>query len=59
MGYVMIAIASEQRMQNIIPLFQRGSEFERLWLVQSSDAEHQGSRLFQAVKDTIMKPRKL
>lgn len=53
MNHVMIAIASEQRIQNIIPIFQRGSEFEKLWLVQSSDAERQGSRLFRAVEDTI------
>lgn len=53
MEHVMIALVSNQRMQNIIPILQGEIKFKRLWLVQSTDAESSESRLAQAVKNTF------
>ncbi len=52
MGQTMIALVSEQRMQNIIPFFHRGTQFDCLWLVRSTDADAPASRYAQAWKDT-------
>lgn len=48
----MIALVSEQRMQNIIPVFQKGAHFEHIWLVRSTDADNPDSRFGQALRDT-------
>lgn len=53
MSNTMIALVSEQRMQNIIPIFQRGARFEHLWLVRSTDADIPASRFAQAWRDTV------
>ena len=49
----MIALVSAQRMQNIIPVFQKGSDFEKVCLVRSTDADVTGSRFARAWQDTI------
>jgi hypothetical protein len=48
----MIALVSEQRMQNVIPIFQAGARYEQFWLVRSTDADQPGSRFAKAWKDT-------
>jgi hypothetical protein len=48
----LIALVSQQRMQNIIPVFQKGAYFEQTWLVRSSDADDISSRFWQAQEDT-------
>jgi hypothetical protein len=53
MGKVMISLVSEQRMQNIIPVFQIGTSFEKVWLVRSTDADVPDSRFARAWQDTM------
>ncbi len=48
----MIALVSGQRMQNIIPCFQRGLEFAEVHLVRSREADIPGSSLAWAWRDT-------
>ena len=48
----MIALVSAQRMQNIIPVFQKGTNFEKVWLVRSTDADMPDSRFAKAWQDT-------
>lgn len=52
MAKMMIALVSEQRMQNLIPVFQRGASFEHVWLIRSTDADNPKSRFAQAWRDT-------
>ena len=49
---IMIALVSEQRMQNIIPAFQKDAHFGRVWLVRSTDADDPDSRFGKALRDT-------
>lgn len=51
MSRVMIALASEQRMQNVIPVFQKGLGFEKVYLIRSIDADQPGSHFARAVSD--------
>lgn len=51
MSRVMVALASGQRMQNVIPVFQRGLEFEKVYLIRSADADQPGSAFARAVSD--------
>ena len=53
MATVIIALVSEQRMQNIIPVFQDGLGFARVYLVRSVDADQPGSKLGRALADTM------
>jgi len=53
MTRVMIALVSQQRMQNIIPVLQNGAEYERLWLIRSTDADVPNSRFALALQQTI------
>ena len=53
MTHTMIALVSAQRMQNIIPILQRGAEYERLWLIRSTDADVPNSRFALALQQTI------
>jgi len=53
MPRTMIALVSEQRMQNIIPILQKGAQYDRLLLIRSTDADVQDSRFFRAWKQTI------
>ncbi|WP_334109906.1 Card1-like endonuclease domain-containing protein [Thermodesulfitimonas autotrophica] len=48
----MIALVSEQRMQNIIPCYQKGLAFAEVHLVRSLEAEASGSALSRAWRDT-------
>lgn len=48
----MIALVSEQRMQNIIPCYQKGLAFTEAHLVRSLEAEVSGSSLARAWRDT-------
>lgn len=52
MGKTMIALVSEQRMQNIIPFYQKGISFDRLRLIRSTDADVANSRFARAWHDT-------
>lgn len=52
MSRVMIALASRERMQNIIPVFQKGQEIKRVYLIRSTDADQPGSEFARAVSDT-------
>ena len=52
MSETMIALLSGQRMQNIIPVLQRGRDYERLWLIRSSDADVAGSHFALALQHT-------
>ncbi|MGB3218320.1 MAG: hypothetical protein WBD79_13065, partial [Anaerolineae bacterium] len=49
---VMIALVSEQRMQNIIPMLQANASYDRIWLVRSTDADMPGSRFAKAWQNT-------
>ncbi|MGQ9496780.1 MAG: Card1-like endonuclease domain-containing protein [Desulfotomaculales bacterium] len=48
----MIALVSEQRMQNIIPCYQKGLTFTEVHLVRSLEAETPGSSLSRAWQNT-------
>lgn len=48
----MIALVSEQRMQNIIPCYQKGLAFTEVHLVRSLEAEVSGNALSRAWRDT-------
>lgn len=48
----MIALVSEQRMQNIIPCYQEGLAFAEVHLVRSLEAETPGNALSRAWRDT-------
>lgn len=48
----MIALVSEQRMQNIIPCYQKGLSFTEVHLVRSLEAETPGNRLSRAWQNT-------
>jgi hypothetical protein len=52
MAKIMICLISEQRMQNIIPLYQRGASFKEVYLVRSKDADEPNSRFATAWKNT-------
>jgi hypothetical protein len=52
MAKIMICLISEQRMQNIIPLYQRGASFKEVYLVRSKDADEPDSRFATAWKNT-------
>jgi hypothetical protein len=52
MEQVIIALVSEQRMQNIIPCLQRGQAFSHVWLVRSTDADIPNSRFALAMENT-------
>jgi hypothetical protein len=52
MAKIMICLISEQRMQNIIPLYQRGASFKEVHLVRSKDADEPNSRFATAWKNT-------
>ncbi|AEG14088.1 hypothetical protein Desku_0466 [Desulfofundulus kuznetsovii DSM 6115] len=54
----MIALASEQRMQNVIPVFQKGLGFEKVYLIRSIDADQPGSHFARAVSD-VKEPRQV
>lgn len=53
MGKVVISLVSEQRMQNIIPVFQAGMDIEKMWLVRSTEADTQESRFSKALQNTV------
>lgn len=53
MSKTMVALASEQRMQNIIPVFQRGTGVTEVLLVRSTDADQPQSRLALALSHTL------
>ncbi|HDQ73746.1 MAG TPA: DUF1887 family protein [Chloroflexi bacterium] len=53
MAKTMIALVSAQRMQNIIPVFQKGADFDKIWLVRSTDADVAVSRFARAWQDTV------
>ena len=46
------ALVSNQRMQNVIPVLQIGSDFDKVWLVRSTDADLPNSRFALAWQDT-------
>jgi hypothetical protein len=48
----MIALISGQRMQNVIPCFQKGLEFAEVHLVRSREADVVGSSMARAWRDT-------
>lgn len=50
----MIALASEQRMQNIIPLLQEGADVSEIILVASTEANQANSKFAKALEDTII-----
>lgn len=52
MTRMMIALLSEQRMQNIIPILQRGADYGQLLLIRSTDADVPSSRFSQALQQT-------
>jgi len=58
---VMVVLVSEQRMQNLIPCFQKDSTITDVYLVRSSDADNPDSRLGKAWSDTkaVLEERKL
>jgi len=48
----MVALVSGQRMQNVIPCFQKGLEFAEVHLVRSREADVAGSSMARAWRDT-------
>ncbi len=52
MSKVIISLVSEQRMQNIIPVFQKGMDVGKVWLVRSTDADEPNSRFARALQNT-------
>lgn len=53
MPRTMISLVSGERMQNIIPILQNGAEYERLWLIRSTDADVPNLRFSRALQHTI------
>ncbi|MBN1875843.1 MAG: DUF1887 family protein [Anaerolineae bacterium] len=51
--HTMIALVSGQRMQNIIPIFQKGAQYEQVWLIRSTDADTPNSYFALAQQHTI------
>lgn len=52
----MISLVSQQRMQNIIPIYQQGIEIDEVWLIRSTDADNSNSpfaKAWQNTKDVI------
>ncbi|WP_422836346.1 Card1-like endonuclease domain-containing protein [Ammonifex degensii] len=47
----MVCLVSEERMQNIIPVFQRGLDISEVYLICSRDAEQENSPLRRALHD--------
>jgi len=48
----MIALVSEQRMQNILPCLQKGAGFAEVWLVRSREGDNPDSHLARARDNT-------
>lgn len=48
----MIALVSNQRMQNVIPVYQEGVNIEEVWLIRSTDADVKNLPFEAAWKDT-------
>lgn len=59
MPTTMVALVSEQRMQNIIPVLQAGADVTEVVLVASTEADNANSRFAQALSDTIAALRAL
>ncbi len=51
--HTMIVLVSGQRMQNIIPIFQKGAQYEQVWLIRSTEADTPTSSFALAQQHTI------
>ncbi|RDV83592.1 DUF6293 family protein [Ammonifex thiophilus] len=51
MSYAMVCLVSEERMQNIIPVFQHGLNISKVYLICSRDAGQENSPLRRALDD--------